>query len=30
MSPVELPPGEPLLHYAERIDTVIWPPERIG
>jgi len=30
MSPVELPPGEPLLHYSERLDTVIWPPERIG
>jgi uncharacterized protein len=30
MSPVELPPDEPLLHYSERLDVVIWPPERIG
>jgi uncharacterized protein len=30
MAPVELPSVEPLLHYSERIDTVIWPPERIG
>ncbi len=28
MAPVELE-GEPLLHYSERLDVVIWPPEAV-
>ena len=30
MSPVALPDEPPLVHYSERQDTVIWPPERIA
>jgi len=26
---IELPPMQPLLHYAERQDVVIWPPEPV-
>jgi uncharacterized protein YqjF (DUF2071 family) len=29
MAPVELPDDEPLLHYSESQDTVIWPLERV-
>ena len=29
MPPARAAAGEPPLHYAERIDTVIWPPEPI-
>jgi uncharacterized protein YqjF (DUF2071 family) len=27
---VALPDGAPLLHYADRLDVVVWPPRRAG
>jgi hypothetical protein len=27
---VALPDAEPLLHFSRRLDTLAWPPRRIG
>jgi uncharacterized protein YqjF (DUF2071 family) len=27
---IELPPEQPLLHFAARLDVVVWPLERVG
>jgi hypothetical protein len=27
---IELPPQQPLLHYADRQDVVVWPLEPVG
>jgi uncharacterized protein len=30
IAPVELPPEQPLLHYAARQDALIWPLQKAG
>jgi len=27
---IELPPSQPLLHYAHQLDVVAWTPDAIG